>query len=75
MIAAILYVDDTDLLHRRQPEHSSVEEFFSYVQEATYLWAKLLQATGGNLKPSKCYYYLMVFKFVRGEPRLCTRGS
>ena len=32
----------------------------------------LLQATGGNLKDIKCYWYLLVYKFVRGEARLKT---
>ena len=71
VIAAILFVDDTDLLHRRKKEHLTLEEFLAYLQQATYLWALLLQATGGNLKPAKCYYYLLIYKFENGEARLC----
>ena len=47
-------------------------EFVERVQRATYYWAMLLQATGGNLKAGKCYWYLLVYKFIRGEARLKT---
>lgn len=54
IIAAILYVDDTDLLHRRESKDGTRTDFVQRVNKATYLWALLLQATGGNLKPMKC---------------------
>ena len=54
-IAALLYVDDTDLLHMCPKSTTTENAFFSRVQAATYYWATLLQATGGNLKPDKCY--------------------
>jgi hypothetical protein len=74
VITAILYVDDTDLLRQQRPGESR-EEFIQRVNAATYLWAQLLQGTGGNLKPSKCYYYLMLYNFDNGEPRLDIRAS
>ena len=36
------------------------------VQNATNCWANLLQATGGSLKSTKCYWYLLSYKFVNG---------
>ena len=48
----------------------SEEDFVRMVQRATYYWAMLLQASGGNLKHIKCYWYLLAFKFVRGEAKL-----
>ena len=42
------------------------EEFVARVQAATHYWAKLLQATGGNLKPVKCYWYLLSYQFKKG---------
>ncbi|KAL3788945.1 hypothetical protein HJC23_000229 [Cyclotella cryptica] len=68
-IAAILYVDDTDLLHMTSP-NTSEASFFQQIQEATTYWAYLLQATGGNLKPEKCYWYFLTYKFVQGKPLL-----
>ena len=62
-IAAILFVDDMDLFHISSAPTYDEEQFIQEVQESTNLWADLLQATGGNLKPAKCYYYLMLWKF------------
>ena len=66
-IAAILYVDDTDLLHVSRSPSTPENEFCLEVQNATHYWASLLQATGGNLKPEKCYWYLLSYKFVHGR--------
>ena len=49
-IAALLYIDDTDLLHMCRDSEITEEAFVQYVQIATYYWAKFLQAMGGNLK-------------------------
>ena len=65
-IAALLYVDDTDLLHMCTG-FTSDEVFFQKVQTATRYWACLLQATGGNLKPEKCYWYFLSYKFIQGK--------
>ena len=72
IVAALLYVDNTDLLHMSRDERISDSEFIANVQQATYYWAKLLQATWGNLKPKKCYWYLLSYKFVRGVATLKT---
>lgn len=69
-ISALLYVDDTDLLHRPHHKFGSQEELISWIQEATKCWAYLLQATGGSLKPAKCYWYLMEYKFKEGTAYL-----
>jgi hypothetical protein len=70
VVAAILFVDDTDLLHLCTDEDMTEHDFVMKSNRATYFWAKLLQATGGNLKPPKCYEYLLLFKFINGEPML-----
>ena len=64
-IAALLYVDDTDLLHLDTSGLSELQ-FFHQIQGGTAYWAYLLQATGGNLKPEKCYWYFMSYTFVKG---------
>jgi hypothetical protein len=53
-IAAILYVNDTDLLHWAKSTGMSDEAFFHQVQAATTAWGKLALASGGSLKPEKC---------------------
>ena len=68
-LAALLYVDDTDLLHMNVG-NTSEKAFCEKVQKSTSYWAYLLQATGGNLKPEKCYWYLMSYKFVKGVATL-----
>jgi hypothetical protein len=69
-VAAILVVDDTDLLHLCTDENMTEYQFVMRSNRATYFWAKLLQATRGNLKLPKCYEYLLLFKFTNGEPSL-----
>ena len=72
-LATQLYVDDTDLLHNRVNAQDSQEMLVPWVQEATTHWANLLQATGGNLNPTKCYWYLLQYKFDKGEASLTSR--
>ena len=69
-LAAIIFVDDTDLLHVGQRRDMSDQEFFCQVQRATTDWGLITQATGGYLKPSKCFWYMMSWEWVRGVPRL-----
>jgi hypothetical protein len=67
-IAAILYVDDTDLLHWAKRAGMSDEAFFQQVQAATTAWGNLALASGGSLKPEKCLWYFVAFKFRNGIP-------
>jgi hypothetical protein len=68
-IAAIIYVDDTDLLHWARTAVMMDKEFFAQVQQATIDWGKLAIASGGSLKLEKCFWYLIAFKFVHGRPQ------
>jgi hypothetical protein len=70
VIAAILFVDDCDLLHMLMDKGISELDFLERKQRALYFWAKLLQMTGGDLKPGKCFWYLLSYKFVNGIARL-----
>jgi hypothetical protein len=69
-ILAILYVDDTDLLHMSHNPNISESDFIETVQRATYYWVFLLQAMGGHLKDTVCYWYLLSYKFIQGEATL-----
>jgi hypothetical protein len=69
-IAALLYFDDTDLLHMCPPDITTEHDFFDRVQATTSYWETLLQATGGNLKAEKCYWHLLSYKFIQGRAQL-----
>lgn len=63
-IAAIIYVDDTDLLHIDLDERESLEETHWALQESMLSWGRLLLASGGSLKPEKCFAYLWDFEWM-----------
>ena len=62
-VAAILYVDDTDVIHLNLEEEESATTAHYKLQESVLSWGRLLIATGGALKPSKCFYHLLSFSF------------
>ena len=62
-VAAILYVDDTDVIHLNLEEEESVVAAHFALQESVFSWGNLLIATGGALKPCKCFYHLISFDF------------
>ena len=70
VLAAVMYVDDTDLTHRASTQDTGDEVLFQQVQQATTDWGMLAQATGGALKQEKCYYYAMCYKWVKGRAKL-----
>jgi hypothetical protein len=66
-LSAVLYVDDTDLLH--WPESAAVEpeELIAQVQNATMDYGRLAQASERILKEKKCLVYFLDYKFVNGQ--------
>ena len=42
------------------------------VQNATDDWVGLVHASGGSLKPAKCLWYMLGWKWIQGEARLKT---
>ena len=58
-LSAILFVDDTDLLHINMDTDETIEETHEALQQSVASWGTKLIATGGSLKPSKCFYYLV----------------
>jgi hypothetical protein len=69
-LSAVMYVDDTDLLH--WPESAAVEpkELIAQVQNAMMDYGRLAQASGGILKEKKCSVYFLDYKFVNGWARM-----
>ncbi len=66
IIAAIMFVNNTDLLHWAPVPTTSDEELIEQVQVSSNDWGHISQETGGILKPVKCSLYLLTYKFVRG---------
>ena len=53
-----LFVDDTDLEHLDMTKRKTVMEVHEDFQGSLLNWGKLLLATGGALKPAKCYHLI-----------------
>jgi hypothetical protein len=51
--AAVLFVDDTDVIHLDMDQVEDEYEALSGLQRSVTSWGDLLIATGGSLKPSK----------------------
>jgi hypothetical protein len=62
-----LYLDDTDLLHIDLTKDETVDKVHPAIQDSVNSWGNLLIATGGALQPSKCFYAIILFKWVNGE--------
>jgi hypothetical protein len=64
-LSAILYVDDTDLLHINMDAEELIVEVHAAIQRAVENWGHLLIATGGTLKPEKCFFHLIDFAWTQ----------
>ncbi len=64
-LSAILYVDDTDLLHLNMDGDRTVFKAHAALQCTIKNWGKLLITTGGTLKPKKCFFHLINFQWTR----------
>jgi hypothetical protein len=71
MLAAVLYVDDLDLFHMAEGTPTD-NKFLEIAQSATDDWAGLVHATGGSLKPQKCFWYMLGWIWKKGKARLKT---
>jgi len=60
-MAGFAFVDDTDLIVT--DETNEEIQVARKMQESLNLWHRLLQATGGNLVPEKCFWYLINFRW------------
>ena len=71
-LAAILYVDDTDLLFCADIPDLDINAFERLIRTAVEDWTRLVLATGGSLKPKKCHASVATFRFVQGRAVLNT---
>ena len=60
-LATILFVNDTDILHLIMDADESAFEAHRAMQASVSSWGRLLIASGGSFKPSKCFHYLVSF--------------
>jgi hypothetical protein len=65
-IAGVIYVDVTNLIHFCMDKKEDTLDTLYGLQEAIVSWGKLLLALGGALKPAKCFYHLISFRFKGG---------
>ena len=68
-LSGILFVDDTDLLHVDLTRSETITEARDAMQASVTDWGNLLIATGGALKPNKCFHTLIGFEWVHGKWR------
>jgi hypothetical protein len=68
-LSAILYVDDTDIIHINLTRNKTVNKVHRHIQEIVDSWGNLLIATGGALQPAKCFYSIIFFEWDRGAWR------
>ena len=63
------FVDDTSLFTNIPFHLNNMIDAIRNLQGATETWAELLEASGGKLELSKCFYYILNWKFnTDGEP-------
>jgi hypothetical protein len=60
-LVAVLYVDDTDVVHFDMMQNKNLAEALACMHKSVTSWGCFLIATGGLLKPSKCFYHLISF--------------
>ena len=65
LLAAVLFVDDCDLIHIDMVNEESALESFDKMQSSVRNWGMLLIATGGSYKPDKCFHHLISFVWDR----------
>jgi hypothetical protein len=63
------YINDTNLLHINFDRDETVEDAHAAIQNSVNSWGNLLIATGGALKPEKCFYSILLFEWVRRKWR------
>jgi hypothetical protein len=72
ILAAVMYVVDTDLVHWSHLPFCSPVELIATTQTATYAWGGLAIATGAAMKPDKCYPYFLSYWYDHGHAKLRT---
>jgi hypothetical protein len=72
ILVAVMYVDDTDLVHWSRVPSCTPTELIAAAQTATYAWGGLAIATGAVMKLEKCYTYFLSYWYNRVRAKLRT---
>ncbi len=70
LLAAIMYVDDTNLIHWSRTPICNPKELIAAAQTATYTWRGLASTPGAAMKPEKCYAYFLSYWFDKGRAKM-----
>ena len=69
-LLAIIYMDDTDILHiDLTKDEKKVEEVLQAMQSSINSWGNLRIATRGALQPKKCFYSIILYEWEDGQWR------
>ena len=58
----VMYVNDTDLVITGET-NKTTESLVNKTQQIINKWCKILWITGGCLRPEKCWWFLIEFKW------------
>ncbi len=75
LLAAVMYVNDTDLVHWSNLPSCTPSKLIAAAQTATYAWGGLAIATGTAMKQEKCYAYFLSYWYDCGKAKLRTVKS
>jgi hypothetical protein len=75
MVAGLLFVDDTDLFAFVETITTHPNEVIADLQAAVLTWQAGLHSTGGTLKPEKCSWSLLAYRFAKGHAYIHTPHS
>jgi hypothetical protein len=62
-LVGTLFRDYTELVHLDMNKVETIKEAHTALQESIHNWGCILIATGGALKPEKCFYHLISFSW------------
>ena len=64
---AIMYVDDTDILLTDITGNDTLDDVFRRAKKAAKVWDMAVLQTGGALRPEKCYWSAIDFRWKNGR--------
>ena len=64
---AIMYVDDTDIMLTTVNENDSLDDVYARALLAVEVWQEAIRISGGALRPNKCYWTAVDFRWKNGE--------
>ena len=72
---AIMYVDDTDILLTDVSGSDTLDTIFKRAQKAVLVWQQAVYDSGGAVRPEKCYWAAVDFRFKAGKWRYMKKNE